>query len=88
MRAGVVDSRAHFVCVLTLSWPDGELESFRGEVHGRAIWPPRGVHGFGYDPMFVADGQTQSFGEMAPARKHAMSHRAHAFAKLVAACFA
>ena len=81
---GQVDRRAKFVCVLSLAWPDGETETFRGEVQGRLVWPPRGDRGFGYDPIFVADGQDITFGEMEPARKHAMSHRAMAFAKLKA----
>ena len=81
------DRRAHFVAVLALAWPDGHCETFRGEVHGRVIWPPRGTKGFGYDPMFVADGHDITFGEMEPATKHEISHRAVAFHKLVAACF-
>lgn len=85
--AGKTDRRAHFVAALSLAWPDGHIETFRGEVHGHLVWPPRGDKGFGYDPMFVADGETITFGEMEPARKHAMSHRARAFEKLVAACF-
>ena len=86
--AGKRDRRAHFVAALALAWPDGHVETFRGEVHGTLTWPPRGARGFGYDPMFVANGETETFGEMEPARKHAMSHRADAFRKLVAACFA
>ena len=86
--AGKQDRRAYFVAALTLAWPDGHVETFRGEVHGTLTWPPRGTRGFGYDPMFVADGESETFGEMEPSRKHAMSHRAHAFRKLVAACFA
>lgn len=85
--AGKTDRRAHFVAALSLAWPDGHVETFRGEVHGQLVWPPRGDRGFGYDPMFVAEDETITFGEMDPARKHAMSHRARAFAKLVAACF-
>ncbi|MSP88787.1 MAG: RdgB/HAM1 family non-canonical purine NTP pyrophosphatase [Alphaproteobacteria bacterium] len=81
------DRRAHFVAVLALAWPDGHCETFRGEVHGRVIWPPRGTKGFGYDPMFVAGGHDITFGEMEPATKHEISHRAVAFRKLVAACF-
>ena len=79
--------RARFVCALALAWPDDDLEAFEGEVDGTLIWPPRGQNGFGYDPMFVADGYSVTFGEMAPARKHRISHRAHAFAQLIAACF-
>jgi len=73
---------ARFVCVLSLAWPDGAVESYPGEISGRLVWPPRGELGFGYDPFFVADGQTETFGEMEPARKHAISHRARAFALL------
>ncbi len=78
---------ASFVAVLALAWPDEHLEMFRGEVHGRLVWPPRGDKGFGYDPMFVPDGHTVTFGEMEPQAKHAISHRARAFEQLVAACF-
>ena len=76
---------AHFVCALSLAWPDGAIESFEGKVHGTLVWPPRGDQGFGYDPMFVAVGFDQSFGEIETAAKHAISHRAQAFRKLVAA---
>lgn len=85
---GIDDRRASFVSALALAWPDGTCDIFDGEVHGHLIWPPRGSRGFGYDPMFVPDGYTETFGEMEPAAKHAMSHRADAFRKLVAACFA
>ena len=74
---------AHFVCALSLAWPDGTIESFEGKVHGTLVWPPRGSNGFGYDAMFVANGDTRTFGEIDPAEKHAVSHRAAAFAKLV-----
>lgn len=83
---GKRDRRAYFVAALALAWPDGHVESFRGEVHGTVVWPPRGSHGFGYDPMFLPAGGRQTFGEMDPAAKHAISHRAVAFGKLVAAC--
>jgi XTP/dITP diphosphohydrolase len=86
--AGVQESRAHFVCVLALAWPDGHVETFRGEVYGTTVWPPRGAYGFGYDPMFLPDGEALTFGEMEPGKKHEMSHRARAFEKLVKACFA
>lgn len=76
--------RASFVCVLALAWPDGHVESFEGEVSGRLVWPPRGTRGFGYDPIFVPEGRAETFGEMDPAEKHAISHRARAFAKLTA----
>jgi XTP/dITP diphosphohydrolase len=85
---GKPDRRAHFVAALTLAWPDGHVESFEGRVHGTLVWPPRGTQGFGYDPMFVPQGGTLTFGEMDPAAKHRISHRARAFEKLVAACFA
>ncbi len=80
------DRRAYFVAVLALAWPDGQLESFRGEVHGSVVFPPRGTRGFGYDPIFVPEGGAETFGEMDPEAKHAISHRAVAFRKLVAAC--
>ena len=76
---------AHFVCALSLAWPDGDIESFEGKVHGTLVWPPRGEKGFGYDPMFVATGMDQTFAEIEPQEKHAISHRAAAFRKLVAA---
>jgi len=76
---------AHFVCALALAWPDGHVEWFEGRVDGTLVWPPRGDRGFGYDPMFVPVGHGQSFGEMDPEAKHAMSHRADAFRQLVAA---
>jgi XTP/dITP diphosphohydrolase len=76
---------AHFVCALSLAWPDGAVESFEGKVHGTLVWPPRGDQGFGYDPMFVATGMDRTFGEIEPAAKHAISHRAEAFKQLVAA---
>ena len=76
---------AHFVCALSLAWPDGSIESFEGKVHGTLVWPPRGANGFGYDAMFVAAGMDRTFGEIDPAQKHAISHRAEAFKLLVAA---
>ena len=76
---------AHFVCALSIAWPDGAIESFEGRVHGTLVWPPRGTNGFGYDAMFVANGDERTFGEIEPAAKHAVSHRAAAFAKLTAA---
>ena len=75
------DMSAKFVCALSLAAPGGAVRSFEGEVHGHLVFPPRGKNGFGYDPIFVADGMTKTFGEIAPADKHAMSHRAMAFAK-------
>lgn len=79
---------ASFNATLCLAWPDGHDEIFEGRVHGQVVWPMRGQNGFGFDPMFLPDGETETFGEMDPARKHAMSHRAVAFAKLVEGCFA
>lgn len=82
---GATDRRAHFVSVLAIVWPGGEKAVFEGRVDGELVWPPRGEKGFGFDPVFVPDGESETFGEMDPARKHAMSHRADAFAKLKAA---
>ena len=79
------DFGAKFVCALALAQPSGDIEMFEGEVHGHLEFPPRGDKGFGYDPIFVADGMTRTFGEIDPAQKHAISHRARAFAKLIAA---
>lgn len=81
------DRHAHFISVLSLAWPDGHVESFEGQVHGQLVWPPRGDRGFGYDPIFLPDGRSVTFGEMDPAGKHDISHRAVAFRQLVAACF-
>jgi XTP/dITP diphosphohydrolase len=82
-----VDRTARFVCTLALVWPDGEEVVVEGEVRGSVTWPPRGALGFGYDPVFVQAGGTQTFAEIAPEAKHAISHRADAFAKLVQAVF-
>ncbi len=77
---------AHFACALSIAWPnDGQADAFEGRVDGTLVWPPRGDQGFGYDPMFVPAGYEQTFGEMDPAEKHRISHRADAFRKLVAA---
>ena len=84
---GDKDRSAHFIAVLALAWPDGDGALFRGEVYGQLTWPPRGERGFGYDPIFIADGYDQTFGELDPDLKHRISHRARAFEKLVAACF-
>ena len=84
---GSLDRSANFICALALAWPDGYCETFEGRVDGVLVWPPRGTRGFGYDPVFVAHGHALTFGEMAPEDKHALSHRACAFRKLVAACF-
>ena len=81
------DRSASVVAVLALAWPDGHVEVFRGEVSGTLTWPPRGDRGFGYDPMFIPVGGALTFGELDPAEKHRISHRARAFAKLVEGCF-
>ena len=80
------DRSAAFVCTLALVWPDGHSELFEGRASGHLVWPPRGTKGFGYDPVFVPDGHDRTFGEMEPQEKHAISHRARAFEKLVRAC--
>ena len=77
---------AHFACALAIAWPnDGQAENFEGRVDGTLTWPPRGDKGFGYDPIFVPAGHEATFGEMDPAQKHQISHRADAFRKLVKA---
>jgi XTP/dITP diphosphohydrolase len=81
------DRRANFTCALALAWPDGHVECFEGRVFGDIVWPPRGDRGFGYDPIFQPDGHAITFAEMDPDAKHAISHRAEAFRRLVAACF-
>ena len=78
------DRSAWFSCVLALAWPDGEQEVYEGRCDGSLIWPPRGTLGFGYDPVFVPAGRSVTFAELDPAEKHALSHRADAFAKLKA----
>ncbi|MFM2129717.1 MAG: hypothetical protein RL477_1263 [Pseudomonadota bacterium] len=83
--SGSKDDSARFVCALALAWPDGHVETVEGEVRGHIVFPPRGKNGFGYDPIFVANGHSQTFGEMQPEAKHAISHRADAFRRLVAA---
>ena len=87
IEIGNKDRSAYFVCALSLAWPDGHIETFEGEVHGKLTWPIRGNNGFGYDPMFIANGFDQTFGEMDPVSKHSISHRAKAFEKLIDACF-
>lgn len=84
--SGNPSTAAWFICVLALAWPDGEEVAFEGRVDGNIVWPPRGTRGFGYDPIFVPSGYSQTFGEMDPDQKHAMSHRARAFAQFVEAC--
>lgn len=81
------DRSAAFICVLAMAWPDGHSEVFEGRVEGELVWPMRGEKGFGYDPIFQANGYDVTFAEMEQAEKHAISHRADAFAKLVRDCF-
>ena len=85
--------KAHFVSALCVAWPDGHLEEFEARVDGVLVWPPRGDQGFGYDPMFLPDGHSRTFGEMPSDEKHGLpprgkwlSHRARAFVKLAEAC--
>ena len=80
--------RANFISVLCLCWPDGAHEFYEGGVFGHVVWPARGGNGFGYDPMFVPEGDTRTYGEMDPAEKYAGSHRTRAFAKFKAECLA
>ncbi|HEX3995049.1 MAG TPA: non-canonical purine NTP pyrophosphatase [Acetobacteraceae bacterium] len=87
-RAGdAADKRAWFVAALCVAWPDGRTETYVGRVNGTMVWPPRGTHGFGYDPMFLPEGGSETFGEMAPDAKHCVSHRARAFAQVMKSCF-
>ena len=79
---------AWFSCVLAIAWPEGEHAVYEGRVDGALTWPPRGKLGFGYDPVFVAQGDSLTFAEIDPEEKHSRSHRADAFAKLVKDQFA
>lgn len=74
---------AHFICALSLAWPDGHTETVEGRVDGTLVWPPRGTNGFGYDPMFLMHGRTQTYGEMSRPEKEAENHRARAFRLLI-----
>jgi XTP/dITP diphosphohydrolase len=97
-RRGVLgpdQRKAHFVCALCVAWPDRHVEEFEGRVDGTLVWPPRGIAGFGYDPIFLAEGHARTFGEMTSDEKHGLpplgsglSHRARAFAQLAEACLA
>ena len=87
LASGSTNRVCEFVCALSLAWPDGHCESFEGRIAGDLTWPPRGDKGFGYDPIFTPTGHSQTFAEMDPADKHAMSHRAIAFNQLLEACF-
>ncbi|MDR1828763.1 MAG: non-canonical purine NTP pyrophosphatase [Methylobacteriaceae bacterium] len=104
LRRGVAlgpQTKAHFVSALIVHWPDGQEALFEGRVFGHVVWPPRGSHGFGYDPMFVPNGFTRTFGELTPEEKHGidwarvdwtrpdaagLSHRARALLLMAAAC--
>jgi XTP/dITP diphosphohydrolase len=86
LLSGNPDRSCSFVCALALAWPDGHTESFEGRVDGTVTWPARGQNGFGYDALFTPIGHQQTFGEMNPADKHKMSHRADAFAQLLSSC--
>jgi XTP/dITP diphosphohydrolase len=87
-RGADVDRSAWFSCVLAIAWPDGDCAVYEGRIDGSLTWPPRGTLGFGYDPVFIPQGRDRTFAEIDPAEKHAISHRADAFAKLVAEQFA
>ena len=80
------DMTARFVCALCVAWPDNHIEIFEGQVEGWLTFPPKGERGFGYDPIFTPRGFDITFGEMDPEKKHSISHRAAAFAKLKKAC--
>ena len=82
---GGSDFSARFVCVLALAQPNGAIKSFEGEARGHIVWPARGDKGFGYDPIFVPEGHSKTFGEMSGEEKLPLTHRARAFEKLVAA---
>ncbi len=89
------DRRAWFVSALCVAWPDGHVEDYEARVDGMLVWPPRGDAGFGYDPMFLPDGHSRTFGEMTAVEKHGLpplglglSHRARAFVMLARACLA
>ena len=85
--------KAHFVSALCVAWPDNHLEEVEARADGTLVWPPRGTAGFGYDPAFLPDGHTRTFGEMTSIEKHGLpplglglSHRARAFVKLAEIC--
>ncbi len=80
------DRSAQFVSVLCLAWPDGEAAVFEGRVEGELTWPPAGVNGFGYDPIFMPEGDRRTYGQMLPAEKLANNHRARAMKLFAAAC--
>ncbi|MGH6735438.1 MAG: RdgB/HAM1 family non-canonical purine NTP pyrophosphatase [Methyloceanibacter sp.] len=85
--SGAADRTANFTCALALAAPDGLAQVFEGKVFGTIVWPPRGARGFGYDPIFVPDGYTETFGEMDPKLKNQLSHRMRAFEQLMNALY-
>ena len=86
-RSAAEEAAAWFTCALAVAWPEGPVLAVEGRVDGRLVFPGLGTRGFGYDPIFRPDGHAHTFGEMEPELKHAVSHRARAFAKLKAALF-
>ena len=86
-KSGIKDHSAEFICALAIVWPDGDVVCVEGRVKGQLLFPARGTMGFGYDPIFQPNGHKISFGEMNPDTKHAISHRANAFAQLLSRCF-
>jgi XTP/dITP diphosphohydrolase len=86
-KLGTSDWRANFTCALGLAAPDGEAAAFTGQVYGTIVWPPRGERGFGYDPIFVPENYSETFGEMDPELKNRLSHRMRAFEKLMSATY-
>tara|TARA_B100001093_G_scaffold305432_1_gene291285 strand:- start:1474 stop:2094 length:621 start_codon:yes stop_codon:yes gene_type:complete len=86
-KTGTTDHSAEFICALAIVWPDGDVVCVEGRVKGQLLFPARGTMGFGYDPIFQPNGHKISFGEMDPDTKHAISHRADAFAHLLSRCF-
>ncbi len=87
LKGQLAPHTARFVCALSLAQPDGDVHTYEGFVEGQIVWPPRGDNGFGYDPIFLATGDEKTFGELEPQEKHAKSHRADAFNKLITAWF-
>ena len=86
-KTGSTNHSAEFICALAIVWPDGYVVCVEGRVKGQLVFPARGTMGFGYDPIFRPNGHKISFGEMSPDAKHAISHRADAFAQLLSRCF-
>jgi XTP/dITP diphosphohydrolase len=86
-KLGTSDRRANFTCALVIAAPNGEATAFTGQVYGTIVWPPRGSRGFGYDPIFVPEGYSETFGEIEPELKNRLSHRMRAFEKLISATY-